>query len=228
MNVILSSLFIVLFCIDYYFIYSDTIKCNSHLSERQRAHILSIKASTTLFLLSVYFNYKFMNAGFDTDVYLSSLSNGDNFILELAVLNLMSYLIMDCYIGYNKYHKYMCTLSGYTHHIAYIFISMSALTINASSFYFLYMIEEFPTIFLSSGNYNKSLRKDNIFGLTFFITRILYHVYLTWKFKSNTMFLILGLLSLGLHTYWFKNWFMKYIWNKYIKKETLEKKDKKE
>lgn len=228
MNLLLSSLFIVLFCIDYYLIYNDTIKCNSHLSERQRAHILSIKASTTLFLLSVYFNYKLMNVGFDIDLYSSSLSNGDNFILELAVLNLMSYLIMDCYIGYNKYHKYMCTLSGYTHHIAYIFISMAALTINASSFYFLYMIEEFPTIFLSSGNYNKSLRKDNIFGLTFFITRILYHVYLTWKFKSNTMFLILGLLSLGLHTYWFKNWFMKYIWNKYIKKETLEKKNKKE
>ena len=224
MNLLLSSLFIVLFCIDYYFIYNDTIKRNSHLSERQRAHILSIKASTTLFLLSVYFNYKFYKSGFDTDLYTNNLTSSDNFILELSVLNLMSYLITDCYVGYNKYHKYMCTLSGYTHHIAYIFISMAALNIDASSFYFLYMIEEFPTMFLSTGSYNKELRKDNIFGITFLLTRILYHIYLTWKFRSNSMFLILGLLSLGLHTYWFKNWFVKYIWNKYIKKTKSETK----
>ena len=86
------------------------------------------------------------------------------------------------------------------------------------------MIEEFPTMFLSTGSYNKELRKDNIFGITFLLTRILYHIYLTWKFRSNSMFLILGLLSLGLHTYWFKNWFVKYIWNKYIKKTKSETK----
>jgi hypothetical protein len=208
----------VLFCIDYYFIYNDTIKRNNDLSERQRAHILTIKASTTLFLLSIYFNYKFYISGFDKDLYTNNITESDNFILELAVFNFMSYLIMDCYIGYNKYHKYMCVLSGYTHHIVYIFVSMIALNIDASSFYFLYMIEEFPTIFLSSGNYNKSLRKDNIFGMIFLVTRILYHMYLTWKFRSNGIFLIIGLMSLVLHIYWFKNWFEKYVWNKYVKK----------
>jgi hypothetical protein len=222
MNLILSSAFIALFCIDYYFIYSDTIKRNRELTEKQRAHILSIKVSTTLFLVSLYFNYKFFSSKFDVDVYNSNLSSNDMFVLELSIYYLMAYFIMDCYIGYHKYHKYMCTLSGYTHHIVYTFISIIALNIDVSSFYFLFMIEELPTIFLSSGNYNKNIRRDNLFGLTFFVTRILYHAYLTWKFSFNKMFLLLGLLSLGLHGYWFKNWFTKYFLKRTIKKDKTE------
>lgn len=210
MNIILSLAFIALFCIDYYFMYSDTIKRNPELTERQRAHILSIKASATLFLISIYFNYKFVRSDFNVELYTSELNQNDKFMLDLGVFNLISYLIMDCYVGYNKYHKYMCTLSGYTHHITYTFISIIALYINVPGFYFLFMIEELPTIFLSSGNYNKSIRRDNLFGLTFFLTRILYHAYLTWKFSFNKAFMFFGILSLGLHSYWFKNWFTKY------------------
>jgi hypothetical protein len=221
MNLVLSSAFIALFCVDYYLMYSDTIKRNPKLTERQRAHILSIKASTTLFLLSIYFNYKFIRSSFNTDVYTSSLTDGDHFLLQISVLNLIAYLVTDCYVGYKKYHQYMCTLSGYTHHIVYTFISIFALYIDVSGLYFLFMIEELPTIFLSSGNYNRSIRRDNIFGLTFFTTRILYHAYLTWKFSFNKMFLALGLLSFTLHSYWFKNWFTKY----FLKSSKKEKKD---
>jgi hypothetical protein len=204
--------------------YGDTIKRNPELSERQRAHILSIKASTTLFLLSIYFNYKFIKSGLNTDAYTSSLTTGDHFLLQLSVLNLISYLLTDCYVGYKKYHKYMCTLSGYTHHIAYTFISIFALYIDVSGLYFLFMIEELPTIFLSSGNYNRSIRQDNVFGLTFFTTRILYHAYLTWKFSFNKMFLFLGILSFMLHGYWFKAWFTKYFL-KITPKENKQKHD---
>ena len=81
---------------------------------------------------------------------------------------------------------------------------------NLQSLYFLYMIEELPTIFLSSGHYSKLFRNDNLFGLTFFITRICYHTYLTYKVRDNYLFLALGIMTLGLHSYWFKNWFTKY------------------
>lgn len=208
MNIILSFAFIALFCTDYYIIYNKNAGCD--LTEKQRSYILSIKASFTLFFISLYFNYKFFVSGCDIDLYTSKLTGDDNFILYLSVLNIISYLITDCYLGYNKYHKYMCTLSGYTHHIIYTFISILVLYINAGGMYILFMIEELPTFFLSSGNYNKVLRKDNLFGFTFFVTRILYHMYLSWKFSSNYLFAIFGLLSLGVHCYWFKNWFVKY------------------
>jgi len=219
MNIKLSIGFVVLFCIDYYLMYHNTITRNKKLTEKQRAHILSIKASSTLFFLSMYFNYKLMNNDFDIMNYKNSLSRSDNFIVYLGVLNLMSYLITDSYIGYKKYHKYMCTLSGYPHHIIYVFVSMLSFTLGCESFYFLFMIEELLTMFLSSGNYNKSLRFDNVFGLTFFLTRIIYHGYLAWKMSSNFFFLVLGILTFSLHSYWFKNWFTKYFLKKYIHTE---------
>lgn len=222
---------LLLFCIDYYAMYYNTIKYNENLSEKQRAYILSIKASITLFILSLYFNYKFINSNNDLSIYSENISDNDNIILQLAVLNLIAYLITDCYIGYNKYHKYMCTLSGYTHHIIYILISFMTLGMNLCNFYLLYMIEEFPTFFLSLGSYDVKLRNDNLFGLTFFITRILYHIYLTWIFKSRPLFLILGLLALSVHIYWFKNWFEKYFLTKngqIRKPQNKIKKNKKE
>ena len=210
-NILLSTGIIGLFSTDYYLMYSKTVKKYPDLTEKQRAHILSIKASVTLFLISLYFNYKFVSSNFDTELYLTTFSNTDTFVLQLSVLNLMAYFLTDCILGYNKYHKYMCSLTGYFHHIVYIVVSIAAFKINSVGLYILYLIEELPTVFLSTGSYSQLLRKDYTFGLTFFLTRILYHVFLTWKFKSSILFLIMGGLSLSLHSYWFKNWIVKYL-----------------
>ena len=220
MNLVLSTAFVALFCIDYYLMYSNTIKRNRNLTEKQRAHILSIKASTTLFLISVYINYKYISSGFDVDGYTSGLSDGDNFLIKLGVFNLIAYLITDCYVGYQKYHKYMCTLSGYFHHITYTFISILAMYVDVPHLYLLFMIEELPTIFLSIGNYNKNIRQDYTFGFTFFITRLLYHAWLTWHFSFNIFFGGLGFLAFCLHAYWFKNWFSKYVLKRNTQKPT--------
>jgi hypothetical protein len=210
MNFVLLCGVVLLFCIDYFITYKGTVNRNKDLTEKQRAHILSIKASITLFILSMYFNYKFMKSGFDLDLYKTNIENGDNFVVLLSVCNLIAYFITDCYIGYRKYNKYMCTLAGYPHHIIYIFISIYALFYDASSFYLLFMVEELPTTILSTGNYNKILRKDYLFGFTFFCVRILYHLYLVFKFSANKLYLILGIVSFGVHSFWFKNWFTKY------------------
>ena len=67
---------------------------------------MSIKASLTLFLLSCYFNYKFILSNFNTNDYISSLTNDDNYILHLSTLQIISYFISDTTIGFLKYHKY--------------------------------------------------------------------------------------------------------------------------
>ncbi len=211
MDLILSSGFVTLFAIDYYLMYSKTVTLYPDLNEKQRSYILSIKASVTLFLVSLYFNYKYVSSNFDTDMYLGEINGTDAFILQLSVLNLMAYFITDCVLGYYKYHKYMCNLSGYFHHIVYIIVSIISFRIDAVGLYILYLIEELPTIFLSTGSYNQLLRKDYTFGLTFFLTRIVYHIFLTWRFQSSFLFLIIGILSLSVHSYWFKNWCSKYL-----------------
>ena len=212
MQLTLSIAFIILFCIDYYYVYNNTTKKYTDLTEKQRAYIMSIKASITMFLLSLYFNYKFINSNCNFDIYLNSLNNNDYFILNIGILHLISFFLVDGYMGFNDYHKYMCSLAGYTHHIVYTLGSIGILVSGAEplAFYFLYFIEEISTVFLSSGQYNKLFRTDQIFGFVFFITRIIYHSFLTWSFRHNTMAIIGGGLTLCLHMYWFKNWVSKY------------------
>lgn len=228
MDLILSSGFVTLFAIDYYLMYSKTVTLYPDLNEKQRSYILSIKASVTLFLVSLYFNYKYVSSNFDTDVYLGEINGTDAFILQLSVLNLMAYFITDCVLGYYKYHKYMCNLNGYFHHIVYIIVSIVSFRIDAVGLYILYLIEELPTIFLSTGSYNQLLRKDYTFGLTFFLTRIVYHIFLTWRFQSSFLFLIIGILSLSVHSYWFKNWCSKYLDILFKDKRKLKKNKRKQ
>jgi len=223
MNIVLLCGVILLSCIDYLIAYKNTVSRNKDLTEKQRAHILSIKASLTLFILSIYFNYKFIKGGFDIDLYKMNIENGNNFVVLLSVCNLIAYLITDCYIGYKKYNKYMCTLSGYPHHIIYIFVSIYSLLYDTPSFYLLFMAEELPTVILSTGNYNKIFRKDYLFGFTFFCMRILYHLYLVFKFSASKMYLILGIISFGVHGFWFKNWFTKYFLKSKVDKSKVDK-----
>lgn len=203
MNVILSILTFMLFCIDYYYIYYYTKDKNKNLTERQRAYILSIKASFTLFILGLFYNIKYFQNNLDL--------NNETFVINLAVLNLMAYFFIDCVIGFFEYHKYLCSLSGYVHHIIYFCISFLSLKLSMTAPYVLFFIEELPTFFLSIGYYNKNLRFDNLFGFTFFLTRIVYHLFLiVCTYKIHLLFIILGVCSLGLHSYWFKNWLTKY------------------
>jgi hypothetical protein len=212
MNIVLSLCFVILFCVDYYSVYYSTKKIKKDLTEKQLAYILSIKVSCTILFLSLYFNYKFIKTNFNIDEYISQLTSNDFLLLQLSILNLVSYFITDCVIGFKEYHTYMMPLSGYMHHIVYAITCIFLLTnsYETSSLFFIFCIEELPTIFLSSGQYNPVLRKDLLFGTTFFITRIVYHAFLTWKFKDNNILLIGGILSLCIHCYWFYNWFTKY------------------
>ncbi len=206
----LKFIIITFFFIDYFFTYYNTTK-SLKLTQKQKAHILSIKSSITLFIISLYFNYKFISSNFNISEYITQLSKKELFLLELAIYNLISYFISDSTIGFFNYHNFLCSLSGYLHHSVYTIIAFfSLIHLHNYPLFFLFLLAELPTIFLSIGRYNKSFASNNIFGSTFFLTRIIYHLILTITFKDNPIFLILGMLSLSVHIYWFKNWIDKY------------------
>ncbi len=197
----------MLFCIDYYYVYYISISNNKKLNERQKAYIMSIKSSITLFLLSIFFNIKYFN-NYD-------FNSNDFTVIHLGILNLVAYFFMDCVIGRKEYNKYLLSLSGYIHHIIYIIVSVVCIKLNIIVPYILFLIEELPTLILSLGKFNSKLRSDNLFGMTFFITRIVYHVFLIiMTYRYHILIPILGTLALGLHTYWFKNWLNKYYFSK--------------
>lgn len=202
MNFVLSLLIFMLFCVDYYYIYYNSIR-NKQLNERQRAHIMSIKSSLTLSILSIYVNIKYFSNSEFNDI--------DFTVVHLGILNVIAYFLMDCVIGSKEYKKYLMSLSGYIHHIIYIIVSIICIKLNIILPYMLFLIEEIPTLILSLGKFNNNFRADNLFGVTFFLTRIVYHVFLiTMTYNYHILFPILGTLALGVHTYWFKNWLKKY------------------
>ena len=101
-------------------------------------------------------------------------------------------------------------LTGYIHHIAYIILSIVLLYYNDVSIFILYFIAELPTLLFNLGNFNKSYRNDIVFGTSFFLTRLLYFIFLSYLFRHNTRVFSLSLLPLLLHIYWFYNWYKKY------------------
>lgn len=202
MNFVLSLLIFSLFCVDYYYIYYNSIR-NKKLNERQRAHIMAIKSSITLFLLSVFVNIKYFSNEKFNDI--------DFTVVHLGVLNVIAYFLMDCVVGSKEYNKYLLSLSGYIHHIIYIIVSIVCIKLNIIVPYMLFFIEELPTLILNLGKFNNNFRSDNLFGVTFFLTRIVYHIFLIiMTYNYHILFPILGILALGVHTYWFKNWITKY------------------
>lgn len=217
MSVSISTCFALLlyFCNEHYLTFLN-IKEQKGISEKQQAYILSIKSSLVLFIFSVLFNYKFIvESELDLSKYLTSSTKSDHYIQTVTVLYLISYLLMDTILGYTHYHKYMKTLSGYPHHIIYIIACLCSFQYEWYQMFCLFLVAELPTFILGIGSYNKAYRNNNLFGVTFLATRILYHMFLIYKMSFNDNFNSLRMMSfafltLGVHSYWFYKWIKKY------------------
>ena len=79
-----------------------------------------------------------------------------------------------------------------------------------------YLIEELPTLIMALGSIDSRLRSDMAFGLTFFLTRIVWHamavgnvLILPANHPMNHMAWF-GCLTMALHLYWFTKWVAKY------------------
>lgn len=201
----------ILSCIEYIFHYRLVNLINKELTEKQKSNILSIKSSLTLLLVGIYYNYYYFTSScnettfYDTLEQKGSLNFGILFILYFT-----AYLVVDIYIGNTEYPSYMKKLSGNFHHFIYTIINLLSLYTGAFPIYLLHMLSEAPTLLLSIGSFHEKFRNDNLFGLVFFLTRIVYHIVLTIIFRKNKLVLGISLAALGMHIYWFYGWFKKY------------------
>jgi len=202
---------LLLSCVEYYFHYKFINYIRKDLTEKQKAYILSIKSSLTLVLIGLYFNYYYFISNFNLEKFFSVLEqkNSLNFG-KVVILYFSAYLIMDIYIGNKEYPSYMKSLSGNFHHGMYTCVNMISLYFGVYPIYLLHMLSELPTFLLSIGSFDPSFRNDKLFGITFFITRIFYHIILTIIFRKNNTMFYLSLAALSLHIYWFYGWCVKY------------------
>ena len=203
-------LFLV-FCLDNVHTY-NVFSRDRVLTVKQKAYILSIKASAVMFLFSIYMNYKFAQASFDIYAYEASSSEFHRVLESVNLLYFSSYLVCDMWIGTVFYPRYLMSLTGYFHHIIYILFNILTVVTKTQSLFLVFMVSELPTFILSIGSYNANARSDTLFGLTFLVTRILYHMFLCMHaYKYHTLFFILSSSVFGLHLFWFKNWVRHYM-----------------
>jgi hypothetical protein len=208
---IVYATILLFFCMEYYLHYKFINIIKPDLKEKQKAYILSIKSSLSMFLIGLYFNYHYFTSKFNEEHFFSILNDkGSLNFGKVIILYFTAYLIMDVYVGSTEYPKYMTTLSGNFHHGIYTVVNLISLYVGVYPLYLLHMLSELPTFLLSIGSFDNNLRNDNLFGITFFSTRILYHILLTWMFRKHTLLLSLSLGALGLHLYWFSCWAKKY------------------
>ena len=214
-------LIFLLSCMDYYFHYRFINYLKKDLTEKQKAYILSIKSSLTLFLIGIYYNYHYFTSGFNQEKFFDILHKDDTLNLgKFVVLYFSAYLLMDIVIGNKEYPSYMKSISGNLHHAIYTFVNIISLYIGVFPIYLLHMLSELPTFLMAIGSFDSSFRSDSLFGLTFFLTRIVYHIVLTYIFRKNTAIFYLSMAALSLHMYWFYGWIKKYAVQMVFGKET--------
>jgi hypothetical protein len=140
--------------------------------------------------------------------------------------------IFDLGIGFVYYPAYQGILTSWIHHLGYIHISYVCITGNGG-FYavtpyanalLLAAMEEFPTFLLALGSMYGSLRTDAGFGISFFLLRIVFHGYLcivSILAPVEFPLLVVSVLSMSMHVYWFYTWVGKYGFKKVTNKLEL-------
>ncbi|TFJ82174.1 hypothetical protein NSK_006503 [Nannochloropsis salina CCMP1776] len=139
----------------------------------------------------------------------------------------IAFLILDLALGMRYYPSQIHLLSGWVHHCFYLGVLAWALHSHFSLGFCLFLPLEIPTFILAVGSIYPQRRSDWLFGMTFFITRICYHLWLfvlvrEIKDPRLPVWVVIA-VTFCLHIYWFGLW-----WKSYRRKYLLGKGGKKE
>jgi hypothetical protein len=119
-------------------------------------------------ITSIPFLYSYFQNGCDLN---------DFPLLNSAIANVwctyfVTYLLADMFFGFYYYPDQMNLVTGWIHHIIYLFLIPGIISNHLAGAFMINMFMELPTIFLSVGFLFPALKSEYLFGSTFFITRI--------------------------------------------------------
>ena len=121
----------------------------------------------------------------------------------------LSYMMMDLIMGQFYYPRKITFLSGYVHHMVYSYIIVDAVQNGIGGAFIMLGIMDTPTWLLALGSILPHYRTNWGFGLSFFATRILFHIYFVyrlilmlpeWRFAGYMM------LTFPMHLLWLRGW----------------------
>lgn len=178
---------------------------------KQKSFLITLFSSTVMSTLSLYSNYYLYKSGFNMYYYKFEYNTTNEFLSIMSSAMFTSTLIMDCAIGFFHYHEQMKVISGYVHHIFFIFSSLVVYYYDGYTLLNLFLINELPTVILAAGSVFPVLRNDFLFGTAMFFIRILYHGFLSVMNISYLPVSVASIPSFVVYIHWFKNWYRKYL-----------------
>lgn len=207
------SLFILWFCVSLFLFPDDS---------KRMSWAVSLLNSLVMSVASVFYMYMKLPAGFFMLAsYRTSVFHGqDNFSATICLCFGVAN-VMDLLLGAIFYRDRLKVLTSLVHHPMFAFIAYYSITGNFfgwqmspfSQGFMWMMIEEIPTFLLALGSIFAFFRSDLLFGITFFLFRILFHGYGTSYAilsKTDTPICVFMCISMVMHVIWFKQWMDSY------------------
>ncbi|KAJ7836905.1 hypothetical protein B0H14DRAFT_1119251 [Mycena olivaceomarginata] len=109
-----------------------------------------------------------------------------------------AYLTADLAVGFLFYRAQVGFLTGWVHHVVYIGIVEVAVRGGWARVFCLAGVMELPTLLLGLSTLFPALRSNVLFSLTFFATRICFHLLMMWDcFTRDHSSLVFGCDSFG-------------------------------
>ena len=177
-------------------------------SSKLRCWVLTCLNSFVTPLLSFRSLFRIVNNRWEYDPVVGGSRSS-----RFCTLFFMSYLVCELVVGFVDYRKQVSLIMGYVHHVSYLALSFHLLVENRTNILAMSLLEELPTLILACGRLGQLGGSfDFAFGLSFVLTRIVFHLYVQYH-----MFLWRGddklgwywqvcTLAFGMNVYWLLAW----------------------
>lgn len=175
-------------------------------SIRQQSWILTLISSAVMVAGGLFSFVSFgLHSGFRIAAHPTEFSDWDVWLCCFFA----AYLMLDLIVGILHYREQMTVLSGYIHHLGYLWLLVHLVHQRLVTPFCLMAILELPTFILALGHIWKFLRHDLLFGFTYFLTRVAYHGYMIHEFYHyfhlDDWWMVIAAIY-PLHLYWFSGW----------------------
>lgn len=194
-------------------------------NRKKLAHCLTLVNASLMCVFSlIYMSVKFKMGNNVFDFYGGEVDwwiGRDNFSAVVLVM-FGTANVMDIMLGLVFYKDHLPLLTTWIHHSVYVWLMVLLVTGNGyiaslptpyTPAFMYALLEELPTLILAAGTVFPQHRQDLAFGISFLVTRIIFHAYMfAYMFRVEAPFVILAsyTCTLLLHSHWFYGWVTKY------------------
>lgn len=167
---------------------------------------LTLYSSFVTSFVGLYLFYHVCHDGFTATI------DNETDLSRYAAIFFIGYCIMDLLLGSMHYENLLTYDDGWTHHFLYIAVCAYLIHDGLTSLFAIALVEELPIMLLAFHEVQNKQRPSLLFGVLYFLTRIVFHTVLIYKAAQfSTLVFTVGLSLLMLHVKEFQRWVRGYL-----------------